>query len=152
MTETNLKNLASTPLEFLTYTFYPKKGSIVMQDGQEVFMEPRLKDFFYFLLANKNDVSTREELMQFVWKNTVVTEDSISKAASDLRKFLTIHHIEGVTIETINKLGYIMRISETDHTLKKRRFSKKTLIKAMAYSFGILLFLVLLIRALRYEQ
>ncbi|GAB5401149.1 MAG: hypothetical protein Aureis2KO_27340 [Aureisphaera sp.] len=151
MTETKLKVATNSPLDFLSYTFYPRKGSIVSDNGTELFMEPRLRDFFHVLLLHKDDVVTREELMGFVWKDTVVTEDSISKAASDLRKFLDTHDIGGVMIATIPKLGYSIRLLNPVEN-GNQFLSRKNILKFAIYSLVVFTVLILLIRALRYEQ
>lgn len=152
MTETNLKDHSYSPISFLYYTFHPKKGSIISKEGREIFMEPRLKDFFHILLLNKDDVVSREELMEFVWKDTVVTEDSISKAASDLRKFLTKNNINGVVLTTITKMGYQLKLLQITPPLKNQVFSQRKLFRVAAYGFGFILMLIIIIRALRYEQ
>ncbi|MDC8005899.1 winged helix-turn-helix domain-containing protein [Aureisphaera galaxeae] len=151
MTETKLKFLPRESIPFHVYAFHPRKGSITGNGLEEIFMEPRLKDLFHILLRNKDEVVTREELMEFVWKDTVVTEDSISKAVSDLRKFFDKHEIHCVAIMTVIKRGYAMKILE----LPKRDgpiLSGKNLLKFAMYSLVVFSVLVLLIRALRYEQ
>lgn len=142
-------NLNIKPFLFQTFVFDPRKGSITKNKGEEIFMEPRLKALFQILLNNKNDVVTRDELMSFVWKNTVVSEESISKAVSDLRKFISKNDISNFKITTISKLGYKLEVEET--LTKTHKYSKK-LLKLMVYSLGIIALIIILIRAFRYEQ
>jgi DNA-binding winged helix-turn-helix (wHTH) protein len=127
-------------------------GSITKNNGEEIFMEKRLKEFFSILLSHKNNVVTRSELMTSVWKDVIVSEESISKAVSDLRRFLINNKIENIKIVTISKLGYKLEI-ETAFDIEQRKinYSKKVL-KIIAYIVGIIVLLIILIRAIRYEQ
>ncbi len=77
--------------------FNSRNGSIMVENGGEIFLEPRLKGFFPILLENTNNVVTRDELMAFVWKVLVVSDESATKAASDLRKTL-----QRITLPTLS--------------------------------------------------
>jgi len=132
--------------------FDHQKGSITKNNGEEIFMEKRLKEFFSILLSNENNVVTRSELMTFVWKDVIVSEESISKAVSDLRRFLINNKIENIKIVTISKLGYKLEIEAAiDIEQRKINYSKKVL-KIIGYIVGIIVLLIILIRAMRYEQ
>ncbi|WP_411894251.1 winged helix-turn-helix domain-containing protein [Winogradskyella sp. A2] len=134
-------------IEFPPYLFNYREGSITNRNGIEVFMEPRLKTLFYVLLIHKNDFIERERLMSLVWEDIVVSNQSVTKAISDLRKFLTINGIENIRIVTMSKLGYKLEVI----TKVKPTLIHQTL-KFSAYIFGFLVILILIIRALRYEQ
>jgi len=132
--------------------FDHQKGSITKNNGEEIFMEKRLKEFFSILLSHENNVVTRSELMTFVWKDVIVSEESISKAVSDLRRFLINNKIENIKIVTISKLGYKLEIEAAiDIEQRKINYSKKVL-KIIGYIVGIIVLLIILIRAMRYEQ
>ena len=75
------------PIRFQSNQFDYRKGSIILNNGEEIFMEHRLKELFLVLLKHKDDFISRDDLMAFVWKDIVVSEQSVSKAISDLRKF-----------------------------------------------------------------
>ncbi len=132
---------------FQSSLFDYRKGSITNKDGIEIFMEPRLKTLFYFLLIYKNDFVEKEKLMAFVWKDIIVSEQSVTKAISDLRRFLKTNNIYNLRIVTMSKLGYKLEIlEETKPTILKKA------LKISAYTMGIVLVLITIIRALRYEQ
>ena len=145
MKETN--NTFQKTIPFQSNLFDYRKGSITDKKGVEVFMEPRLKTLFYFLLIHKNDFIEREQLMSLVWKDIIVSEQSVTKAISDLRKFIKTNNIYHLKIVTISKLGYKLEVIENS----KPTFIKKAL-KISAYTMGIVLVLITIIRALRYEQ
>ena len=137
---------------FQSNLFDYRKGSIVMKNGNEIFMEHRLKELFLILLKNKNDFVSREKLMAFVWKDVVVTEQSITKAISDLRKFFIKNDIENLNIITVSKIGYKLEIKESPNINEKKNYSLKLSFKILAYAIGIFIAIIIIIRAMRYEQ
>jgi len=137
---------------FQSNLFDYRKGSIVMKNGDEIFMEHRLKELFLILLKNKNDFVSREKLMAFVWKDVVVTEQSITKAISDLRKFFIKNDIEHLNITTVSKIGYKLDIKESPNINEKKNYSLKLSFKILAYAIGIFIAIIIIIRAMRYEQ
>ena len=145
-------NKTYNPISFQSSMFDHRKGSITKNNGEEIFMEKRLKEFFSILLSHENNVVTRSELMTFVWKDVIVSEESISNAVSDLRRFLINNKIENIKIVTISKLGYKLEI-EAVIAIEQRKinYSKKVL-KIIGYIVGIIVLLIILIRAMRYEQ
>lgn len=146
------KNKTYDLISFQSSMFDHQKGSITINNGEEIFMEKRLKEFFSILLSHENNVVTRSELMTFVWKDVIVSEESISKAVSDLRRFLINNKIENIKIVTISKLGYKLEIEAAiDIEQRKINYSKKVL-KIIGYIVGIIVLLIILIRAMRYEQ
>ncbi|MCZ6593498.1 MAG: winged helix-turn-helix domain-containing protein [Bacteroidetes bacterium] len=148
----NNNNKTYDLISFQSSMFDHQKGSITKNNGEEIFMEKRLKEFFSILLSHENNVVTRSELMTFVWKDVIVSEESISKAVSDLRRFLINNKIENIKIVTISKLGYKLEIEAAiDIEQRKINYSKKVL-KIIGYIVGIIVLLIILIRAMRYEQ
>lgn len=137
---------------FQSNLFDYRKGSIVMKNGNEIFMEHRLKELFLILLKNKDDFVSREKLMAFVWKDVVVTEQSITKAISDLRKFFIKNDIENLNITTVSKIGYKLEIKESPNINEKKNYSLKLSFKILAYAIGIFIAIIIIIRAMRYEQ
>ncbi len=130
--------------------FDPRTGSMLKKNGEEVFLEHRLKGFFALLFEHKNTVVTREELMSFVWKEVVVSEESVTKAASDLRKFFKANKLSDFELITIPKLGYKLEVKEPalPNDLKPSLFF--SIVKVAAYAILALFVLVILIRAIRY--
>lgn len=128
-------------------TFNYRNGSFTRKNGDEIFLEHRLKDFFKILIDNKDNVVTKVELMEFVWKEVVVTDESVTKAASDLRKFFVTNNLTDFKLITISKLGYKLEIIESD--LRKINFIKR-LLKIIGYMILVFLLIILIIRAINY--
>ncbi len=65
-----------------------------------------------YLLAHRNQVVTKEDILANVWPDRVVSIGSVARSVSELRQFLS-HHFAGIVeIETIPKVGYRLRIQE----------------------------------------
>jgi DNA-binding winged helix-turn-helix (wHTH) protein len=127
--------------------FNYRNGSLIRKNGEEIFLGHRLKDFFKILIDNKNKVVTRVDLMDFVWKDVMVSDESVTKAASDLRKFFATNNMTDFKLTTINRLGYKLEIVEAD--LRKTNYIKHSL-KAIGYVIFIILVIIILIRAIKY--
>ena len=75
-------------------------------------IEPRLMHLLCLLAAADGKVLTRDELMNALWPNVIVNENSLTRAVSELRKALAIpdrlnHPTMCCTwIETLSKKGY----------------------------------------------
>ena len=146
--KTDQKNDAEMSLTS-EFVFNFRKGSFISKKGEEIFLEARLKDFFTVLLNHSNDVVTRDELMSSVWKEVMVGDDSITKAAFDLRKFLTTHKINGVELITIRKLGYKLEIREPEEKNTSSGYLG-WVFKLVGALLVILLLLIIGIRAISY--
>lgn len=137
---------------FHSEMFDDRTGCISIDGNEEVYMENRLKEFFSVLLNHKNTVLTREELMSFVWKDIIVSEESISKAVSDLRRFFQANNFANLKIITVNKVGYKLEIDEGLVDLNRRSYNLKLGLRILAYVILGVILLVIIIRALRYDQ
>ncbi len=69
-------------------------------------LDPRLMSVLVALAVAPGEVVTRAELLETVWKETFVSENSLSKAISRLRRALSDEHNDPHYIETISKSGY----------------------------------------------
>ena len=76
--------------------------------GKRLKTEPRIMKLLMLLHASRGKVVKKNELLQAVWKDTVVTDDSLTKAISKLRGVLD-NETGPSAIETINGIGYMLR-------------------------------------------
>lgn len=143
MINTIQKKRSRSPINNFNY----RNGSIIRKNGDEIFLERRLKGFFKILIDNKNSVVTRDELMEFVWKDVIVSNASVTKAASDLRKFFVTNNITDYKLITISKLGYKLEIIESD--LRKTDFLKASL-RLIGYVVLAFILFILIVRAINY--
>ena len=74
------------------------------RNGKSHQLEPRLTKLLNCLHDHSGEVLTRQFLHENVWKDAIVSEDSLSRAISDLRKIFSPD--DTIQIETIRKVGY----------------------------------------------
>lgn len=92
----------------------PTRHRLVCSDdrnGAEVSrsLEPRLMKLLCVLAAADGEVVSRDDLVNTLWPRVVVTENSLSRAISDLRRQLEHPEAGGndqAAVETIPKRGY----------------------------------------------
>jgi DNA-binding winged helix-turn-helix (wHTH) protein len=127
-------------ISFQYYTFNTRTGMLTIKNGEEIFMEHRLRDIFMILLENKGEFLSKDELLDLAWRDTIVTEQSVVKAIYDLRRFFITNGIRDLKITTIRKLGYRLEIAE-------RGSAKKTYnVREIApYAFAVILLVIFLI-------
>ncbi len=92
------------------------QGNIETNRGKIILLAYRLRSSFAILPENVNDVITKEDLMAYVWKDIIVTEESLTKAVSDPGRFIKNNQLDDVGITMIRKTGYQLNID-----LKKKR-------------------------------
>ena len=94
--------------DILTYndlTVDPKKG-IIKSDKEELILTKNEMIIFTFLLANRGNIVTRDELMTELWNNEeYVNENALTVNVSRLRSKLEDFGIQGA-IETRKGQGY----------------------------------------------
>jgi len=140
------RTVALTP----EYIYDYRKGSLIQKNGNELFLNNRLKGFITILIENRNDVVTRDELMNHVWKDIVVNDESITKAASDFRKFLANNNIKGLKLITIRRLGYKLEINEALLQNKEKMGFLKLSLKVIGYALLAMISVIILVRAIKY--
>jgi DNA-binding winged helix-turn-helix (wHTH) protein len=84
-------------------------------------IEPRLIQLLCFLAANESVVLSRDCLVEQLWPDVIVNENSLTRAVSELRKQLRDGCRRGV-IETIPKRGYrlVCKIESTQGPSSKK--------------------------------
>lgn len=74
--------------------------------GQEIHLEPVVLKLLIYLIANRGRLVTRQELMDTVWGDTVISESALTKAVARLRKALDDDSVAPRYLETVRSLGY----------------------------------------------
>jgi len=84
--------------------------------GVERKLEPRLMHLLCFLAANPGRTLSRDDLVAELWPRVIVTENSLTRAVSELRKHLC--DVDGglVKIETVPKKGYRLVVEKAANT------------------------------------
>ncbi len=133
-------------LEIGQWSISLESGLLRNGKKESISLEPRLATLCLILLEQVNQVVSREELTVRMWPDTIVNEDSLTRAVSDLRKVLKNNFSKPPKIETHHKRGYKLRISKSDLSPPLWR---KALKCAVYFCIGFIL-LILVIRGLNY--
>ena len=65
------------------------RNKIILKDeGEEIKLTNRAWSLLNFFLKNRKRLVTKSEIIKHVWKDTIVTEDSIRTYVKELRKIL----------------------------------------------------------------
>lgn len=83
--------------------FDPESGTLDTASGQ-VMLRPQTAKVMAELAANAGSLVTKEDLMQRVWPDTFVTDDSLVQCISEIRKAL--RGDKGSVLTTVPKKGY----------------------------------------------
>jgi DNA-binding winged helix-turn-helix (wHTH) protein/TolB-like protein/Flp pilus assembly protein TadD len=85
------------------------------QDGKMIPIKPKTFDTLLVLLKNRNEVISKDELVKEIWQGMAVTDDSLTKQISLLRKLLGGNSENHRYILTVPGVGYkfVADVSET---------------------------------------
>ena len=87
------------------FEVYPLRNEIVGAEGP-VHVQPRVMDVLLRLAAEPGDVVERETLLDDVWEGVTVSDETLSRAISDLRASLMDHAAQPQFIQTVPNRGY----------------------------------------------
>jgi DNA-binding winged helix-turn-helix (wHTH) protein len=84
--------------------------------GQEIHLEPVVLKLLIYLIAHRERLVTRQELMDTVWGDTVISESALTKAVARLRKALDDDSATPRYLETVRSQGYrfVAPVEEVD--------------------------------------
>src|SRR5215469_17004338 len=78
----------------------------IARDGEVLPVEPKAFRVLLFLLRNPQKLITKEELLDAVWSDTAVTENSLTRSIALLRRLLGDDTHEPRYIATVPTVGY----------------------------------------------
>jgi TolB-like protein/DNA-binding winged helix-turn-helix (wHTH) protein len=84
--------------------------------GQEIHLEPVVLNLLIYLISHRERLVMRQELMDTVWGDTVISESAVNQAVARLRKALGDDSATPRYLETVHSKGYrfIAEVQETD--------------------------------------
>ena len=96
--------VSNEPLRFGAFTLDPGRASLSGPSG-ELPLRPKAYDVLLYLVEHRGRVVSKDELMEAVWPNVFVTENSLVQCVSDIRAALGE---EGPSIlKTVARRGYM---------------------------------------------
>jgi DNA-binding winged helix-turn-helix (wHTH) protein len=81
------------------------RREVLMHEGEELRLRPRTFGVLSHLLRNAGRVVTKQELMDVVWADAEVTEDSLVQCLIEIRRALGPAHD---VIKTVRGRGYLV--------------------------------------------
>ena len=89
----------------------------ITRDNQSTRLEPKVMQLLQRLSNTAGEVVSKQQLMGAVWTDTIVTDDVLTRAVSELRKAFQDNSKEPRYIQTVPKSGYRMIANVSfDHT------------------------------------
>jgi TolB-like protein len=79
---------------------------LLRRDGEEVHLEPVVLKLLIYLITHRDRLVSRQELMDTVWGDTVISESALSKAVARLRKALDDDSADPRYLRTVHSQGY----------------------------------------------
>ena len=78
----------------------------LIKAGEALQVEPKAFRVLLFLLRNSERLVTKEEILDAVWTDTAVSENSLTPSIATLRKLLGDDSREARYIENVPRIGY----------------------------------------------
>lgn len=94
-----------TLYRFDSFTVEPHSGRL-RRGAAVVSVEPRVFSILLYLLENRGRLVGKEEILEEVWKDTLVTDSALTRALARLRKALDDDPREPRFVETVHGRGY----------------------------------------------
>lgn len=92
------------------WTISADLGILSAPMGKSLILEPRLSRLLYLLARQEGEIISREELISQIWQETIVNEESLTRAIADLRKTLDKNFDNPPVIQTLRKRGYQLNL------------------------------------------
>jgi len=126
------------PCKIGDWQFDPTDGRLKNVD-KFVKLQPRLSLLLALFIANVNELLTREQLTEILWKDKIVNEDALSRCIAELRSALGDDRQNPKFIETIPKKGYRF-IYQLNDPIKKYKIPLFTAIPVIIIIVSLLYF------------
>ncbi len=98
----------------------------LLRDRQEIKLRPKSFEVLKYLVKNNGRLISKDELIQAVWIDTAVTDDSLVQCLKDIRHAL--HDEAQQIIKTVHGRGYIFdkKVSDTVATAAVSTYREET--------------------------
>ncbi|TGT94239.1 transcriptional regulator, partial [bacterium M00.F.Ca.ET.163.01.1.1] len=99
-------------ITFGGFVFLAKKRELRTVEGKAVELRSQSAEVLSVLAARPGEIVSKDALMQAVWPDTFVTDDSLTQCIADVRRALRddAHKI----VETLPKRGYRLNADSLD--------------------------------------
>src|SRR5262245_45092910 len=116
MTTVDGENPAGQSLNFGRYVLDLNRGCLLL-DGREVTLRPKTFAVLQYLVSHPGRLIGKEELLEAVWPNLVVTDDTLVQSIGELRRSLGESGAKLIT--TVPRRGYRFEAQEAPRERRK---------------------------------
>ena len=113
-------SLPSQDFRLGPWLIQPAQFKVVGRDGVVVSVEPKMMYVLLCLVQHQGEVVSRDTLMERVWPDVVIVNDTLTRCISELRKLFGDTPDDPQVIETIRKHGYRLLIPPQPVARRKR--------------------------------
>src|SRR6266404_5881708 len=121
---------------FEGYTLDPTRGCVRNANG-EIELRPKSFELLSYLVANAGRLISKDELVNAVWPDVIVTDDSLTQCVSDVRRAL--NDADRRIIKTVPRRGYLFAVpvsAAPQHPALGQRFAGFSDAGDQEYSVG----------------
>ena len=120
---------------------------ILTRDGEEVHLEPVVLKLLIYLISHRDRLVTRQELMDTVWGDTVISESALTKAVARLRKALRDDSGHPSYLETVHSQGFrfIATVEEVVQSATPAMDRRRAVVRNSLFAAGAAAALLLLV-------
>lgn len=97
---------------FRDFVFLAKGRQLQTVEGKAIDLRSQSTEVLSMLAARPGEIVSKDALMQAVWPDTFVTDDSLTQCIADIRRALG--DAEHVIVETVPKRGYRLNADASD--------------------------------------
>ena len=107
-----IKPKSAETIPFRSFVFLTESNQLSTADGKGVDLRSQTAEVLSVLAARPGEIVSKDALMQAVWPDTFVTDDSLTQCIADIRRALgdEAHMI----VETLPKRGYRLNADPSD--------------------------------------
>jgi TolB-like protein/tetratricopeptide (TPR) repeat protein len=105
-----MDNPALTPLRLNSRTVDLQRGLVMDCDGHGTTLRPQAAEVLKLLAARPGKLVSKDDLVQAVWGNIAVTDDSLVQCITEIRKALGDDKHE--IVRTLPKRGYVLEVEK----------------------------------------
>jgi TolB-like protein/DNA-binding winged helix-turn-helix (wHTH) protein/predicted Zn-dependent protease len=99
-------------ITFRGFVFLTKSKRLQTVEGKAVDLRSQSAEVLYALAARPGEIVSKDALMQAVWPDTFVTDDSLTQCIADIRRALGDD--KHVIVQTLPKRGYRLNADASD--------------------------------------
>ncbi|MHA6688259.1 winged helix-turn-helix domain-containing tetratricopeptide repeat protein [Mesorhizobium sp. A556] len=99
-------------ITFRGFVFLTKSNQLQTVEGQAIDLRSQSAEVLSVLAARPGEIVSKDALMQAVWPDTFVTDDSLTQCIADIRR--AMRDDEHLIVDTLPKRGYRLNVDSSD--------------------------------------